>query len=79
MFSTSTWVTRSKTDGKLDVGTPSTCFMHHGVKLWNTTGWSRIPKTLSFLNILIMNNGTEYTLVPYERGRLGDFGYKIQS
>jgi hypothetical protein len=28
---------RSRTEGKLEVGTPSTCFMHHGVKLWNTT------------------------------------------
>jgi hypothetical protein len=33
--STSTLVARSRTEGKLEVGTPSTCFVHHGVKLWN--------------------------------------------
>jgi hypothetical protein len=35
--STSTLVTRSRTEEKLEVGTPSTCFVHHGVKLWNNT------------------------------------------
>jgi hypothetical protein len=28
-------VTKSRTEGKLEAGTPSTCFVHHGVKLWN--------------------------------------------
>jgi hypothetical protein len=32
---TLTLVTRSRTEGKLEVGAPSTCSMHHGVKLWN--------------------------------------------
>jgi hypothetical protein len=35
--STSTLVTRSRREGTLAVGTPSTCFVHHGVKLWNNT------------------------------------------
>jgi hypothetical protein len=30
-------VTRSRTDKKLEVGTPSTSFVHHGVKLWDNT------------------------------------------
>jgi hypothetical protein len=40
--STPTLVRRSRTEGKLEVETPSTCFMHHGVKLWDNT--SRVVK-----------------------------------
>jgi hypothetical protein len=35
--STSSLVTRSRTEGTLKVGKPSTFVMPHGVKLWNTT------------------------------------------
>jgi hypothetical protein len=35
--SLSTLMTRSRTEGKLEVGTLSTCYVHHGVKLWNNT------------------------------------------
>jgi hypothetical protein len=35
--STSTLVTRSRAEEKFGVGTPSSCFLYHGVKCWNTT------------------------------------------
>jgi hypothetical protein len=46
---------------------------------WNQeyTAWSRIPKTLHFCSLLRITNVTEETLVPYWRGRLGDFSRHI--